>query len=418
MTSSSTKKTFSLLSCDWIGFDSDHTLIRYRLPDLHALIYESMRQYLTETYEYNSRLLPLSYDNYFSVKGLIYDSFYGNLIQLNSNGFVNTALHGVHRRLTTEETKEIYSNTLKDIEEDTSERFLCMFTYFDHGISYLIANIVDLIDQENLYENSSENQIDLENKYKFFLIHLKKGSEHLYYDFNRGNYFASLRSNPDKYIYRRLDVRQWLEKLKKLNKKLFLATNSSFNNTDLLATYALGDDWKDLFDFIIVVSKKPSFFLNTKKRSFHRFIDENNMIPVTNEEIIQNFNKNYIYSLGNSEDLHYIMSQISNKDPVVIYFGDHIKADINALKRYTNWIAGVVLEELEFDSPPTVIHTTIHHSSTNDQSYIKGNQSKYFPSFFISPTDSIIFDYNNNINETQSEQTEPDAILPSLSSYW
>ncbi|CAF1160912.1 unnamed protein product [Rotaria sordida] len=377
MASSSTKKVFSLLSCDWIGFDLDHTLIRYRLFDLHKLIYESMREYLIDTYEYNCDFLPISYNDHFSVKGLIYDSFNGNLIQLNSNGLVNISLHGVNRHLTSEQIKEIYPNALKDIEEDTSKRFC---------------------------ETRPERR-----------------SEYLFYDFNRGNYFSSLRLNPDKYIYKRLDVPQWLEKLKKLNKKLFLATNSSFNNTDLLTRYAFGDDWKDLFDLIIVVCKKPSFFSNSKKRSFHRFIDENTTIPVNNEDIIKDFNKNYIYSFGSSEDLHFIMSQISKKDPLVIYFGDHIKSDINALKCYTNWLAGVVIEELEFDSPPIIIHRTSHHLSNrlsiNDQSYNKGNRSKYFSSFFTSPTDSFIFD-DDNTNRTKSEQTEPDAVLPSLTSYW
>lgn len=421
MNSCSTKKTFSLLSCDWIGFDLDHTLIRYRLLELNTLIYESMRQYLVDTYEYNSQLLRSSYDNCFSVKGLIYDSYLGNLIQLNSDGLVHIAVHGVNTRLTSDKIKEIYPDALKDIEEDTSKRFVCMLTYFDLGISYLIANITDLIDQGNLFESFSKNQIDFENKYGFFLTHLNIGSEHLYYNFNRGNYFASLRSNPEKYIYKRLDVRQWLEKLKQNNRKLFLATNSSFNNTDLLTRYAFGDDWQDLFDFIIVVAKKPSFFFKTKRRQFHRYIDENNTIPVTNEQIIRDFNKNYIYSFGNSEDLHLIMDQISNKNTLVIYFGDHVKTDINALKRNTNWLAGIILEELEFDSPPTVIHATTHRLSnrlsTNDKSYIKGNRSKHFHSFFTSPIDPIVFT-GDNINETKDEQTEPDAILPSISSYW
>ncbi|CAF3537092.1 unnamed protein product [Rotaria sp. Silwood1] len=421
MTSTSTMKTFSLSSCDWIGFDLDHTLIRYRLLELHTLIYESLCQYLVDTHEYNSELLNIPYDNYFGVKALIYDSLYGNLIQLDSNGLVHTALHGVNTHLSSEKIKEIYPHALEDIEEDTSKRFICIFTYFEHSVSYLIANIIDLIDKENLYEKSSKNQINLIKKYSFFLINLYNGFDYLFNDFQRGNYFASIRENPNKFIYKRLDVRQWLEKLKESNKKLFLATNSRFDYTNLLTTYAFGNDWQNLFDFIIVDCKKPSFFNNTNKQPFHRFIDDKNIIPVTIDEIIKDFKQNYIYSLGNSNDLHLIMSQISNKDPIVMYFGDHIKSDINALKRHTNWLAGVIIEELEYDSPPTIIHTMTHHVSnrlsTNDQSYIKGNRSKYFSSFFTSPSDSIIFD-NDNVNETKFEQTEPDAVLPSLSSYW
>ncbi|CAF4438565.1 unnamed protein product, partial [Adineta steineri] len=148
-------KTFSLSSCDWIGFDLDHTLVRYRLPELHTLIYESMRQYLVDKHQYNPKLLQIPYAHDFGVKALVYDSLYGNLIQLDSNGLVHTALHGVKTRLTLEEIKRFYPNTLEDIEEDVSKRFLCIFTYFEHCISYLIANIVDLIDNENLFENSS-----------------------------------------------------------------------------------------------------------------------------------------------------------------------------------------------------------------------------------------------------------------------
>ncbi|CAF3985094.1 unnamed protein product [Rotaria sordida] len=421
MTSTSTTKTFSLSSCDWIGFDLDHTLIRYRLLELHTLIYQSLCQYLVDTHQYNSHLLEIPYDNYFGVKALIYDSLYGNLIQLDSNGLVHTALHGVNTRLSSEKIKEIYPNAFEAIEEDTSKRFLCIFTYFEHSVSYLIANIVDLIDKENLYEKSSKNQINLMKKYNFFLIDLNNGFSYLFNDFQRGNYFSSIRENPNKFIYKRLDVRQWLEKLKKSNKKLFLATNSRFDYTNLLTTYAFGNDWQNLFDFIIVDCKKPSFFNNLNKQSFYRFINDNNIIPVTIDEIIKNFNQNYIYSLGNSEDLHLIISQISNKDPIVIYFGDHIKSDIHALKRHTNWLAGIIIEELEFDLPPTIIHTTKYHLSNqlliNDESYIKGNRSKFFSSFFTSPSDSIIFDHDN-INQTKFEQTEPDTILSSLSSYW
>lgn len=422
MSLTSTNQTFSLSSCDWIGFDLDHTLIRYRLIELHTLIYESLRQYLIDTYQYNSCLLEIPYDNDFGVKALIYDSLHGNLIQLDSNGLVHTGLHGINTHLSSERIKETYPNAFKDIEEDTTQRFLCIFTYFEHSISYLIAHIVDLIDKKNLYENLAKNEFDVQTKYKFFLVDIFNGLNYLFGDFNRGNYFSSIRENPTKFIYKRLDVRQWLEKLKKSNKNLFLATNSRFDYTNLLTTYAFGDDWQNLFDIIIVDCKKPSFFNNLNKRQFHRFMDDKNIIPVSIDEIIKDFNQNYIYTLGNSEDLHLIMSQISKKDPLVIYFGDHIKSDINALKRHTNWLSGVVIEELEFDSPPIIVHTTTHHLTNelliNDESYVQGNRSKYFSSFFSSPSDTIVFDNDDNTNQTKCEQTEPDAILPSLSSYW
>lgn len=59
----------------------------------------------------------------------------------------------------------------------------------------------------------------------------------------------------------------------------------------------------------------------------------------------ENFQQKWIYAWDNSADLHQLMTKISGKDPLVIYFGDHIKSAINALKRRTNWLAAVVVEE-------------------------------------------------------------------------
>ena len=73
------------------------------------------------------------------------------------------------------------------------------------------------------------------------------------------------------------------------------------------------------------------------------------------------------------------------------------------MKRHTNWLAGIVLEELEFDTPPTTSLHSFKQFSTKNSTYIKGNQSKYFSSFFTSPANP-------------EEQSEPDAIL--ASSYW
>ena len=415
---------FSLASCDWIGFDLDHTLIRYRLKELHTLIYRLMSEYLVNFHEYNRRLLDIAYDEEFGVKALIYDGLYGNLIQLDSNGLVHTAWHGTCRRLSPTEIKESYPNALEAIEEDPSKRFLCIFTYFDHAISYLLGNLVDMIDQENLYEECSTNRINFEGKFSFFLKDLRAGFDYLFGDFNRGNYFSTLRENPQGYVYPRPDVRCWLEKLKQSGKKLFLATNSRADYTDLLNTFAFGKDWKDLFEVIIVDCKKPLFFTESNKQVFQRLTDDHQQsIPVTVEEMIELFDTNPIYAFGNSDDLHSVMSRISEKDPVVIYFGDHIKSDINALKRHTNWLAGAVIEELEYDTPPTVIHTTTHHSSkelaaSEQAAYVKGNRSKYFASFFTSPAESIHFDCEDTAAETKMEQTDPDAVLPALSSYW
>ena len=376
---------FSMLSFDWIGFDLDHTLVRYRLVELQQLIYASMCEYLCETHQYNPRLMQTPYDHSFAVKGLIYDSLHGNLIQLNSRGFVHTALHGVRKPLSREMIESLYPEALESIEDDPTQRFRCIFTYFDHSIGYLLANLVDL---------SDEQSVDVPDRYSSFLVHLNGGFVYLFDDFHRGNYFASVRENPSKYIYPRLDIRQWLEELRRRNKRLFLATNSRFDYTDLLSSFALGDDWKDLFDLILVDCKKPAFFARADqptRRPFHRLSNE----PVSIEQMFDVFPQDRLYAFGNSADLHALMTKITDKDPRVIYFGDHIKSDINALKLNTDWFAAVVIEELEFDLPPQMDQTFRYHSSRRrtEHSYQVGHPSKYFSSFFASADDLLSSSY-------------------------
>ena len=43
-------------------------------------------------------------------------------------------------------------------------------------------------------------------------------------------------------------------------KFLYVITGSHFDFASHVASYALGDDWKDLFDIVIFFARKPSFF--------------------------------------------------------------------------------------------------------------------------------------------------------------
>ena len=55
-----------------------------------------------------------------------------------------------------------------------------------------------------------------------------------------------------------------------LGKTTFLMTNSPFDIVNAGMIYMLGQDWRRLFDVIIVNAKKPSFF-SAKKRHFRVF---------------------------------------------------------------------------------------------------------------------------------------------------
>ena len=86
---------------------------------------------------------------------------------------------------------------------------------------------------------------------------------------DRGGYFPEMKAHPEKYILkRRPEFREWLRMLRANGKYLYVITGSHFDFASHVASYALGEDWKDLFDIVIFFARKPSFFL--EKRPFWR----------------------------------------------------------------------------------------------------------------------------------------------------
>ena len=53
-----------------------------------------------------------------------------------------------------------------------------------------------------------------------------------------------------------------------IGKFLYVITGSHYDFASHVASYAIGEDWKDLFDIVIFFARKPSFFL--EKRPFWR----------------------------------------------------------------------------------------------------------------------------------------------------
>ena len=82
---------------NWVGFDLDHTVIRYRLPNLYRLIYTHLSRFLVEEKGYDRSLLdPIGKQYDLMQKGIILDSAKGNFLKLASNGYILRAVHGTH----------------------------------------------------------------------------------------------------------------------------------------------------------------------------------------------------------------------------------------------------------------------------------------------------------------------------------
>lgn len=65
----------------------------------------------------------------------------------------------------------------------------------------------------------------------------------------------------------RPNLAEFLQKLKRKERKLFLVTNSPYYFVDAGMTYMLGKEWRDLFDIIVVSADKVRSILQIRSDS-------------------------------------------------------------------------------------------------------------------------------------------------------
>ena len=75
------------------------------------------------------------------------------------------------------------------------------------------------------------------------------------------NIFVEDEKKKIKVILSLTEFRSWLRMLRSNGKFLYVITGSHYDFASHVASYAIGDDWKDLFDIVIFFARKPSFFV-------------------------------------------------------------------------------------------------------------------------------------------------------------
>ena len=297
-----------------VGFDMDHTLARYRSPEIDELAFKKAVRLLVRDRGYSPWLLELEYDPAFAVRGLVLDGLRGNLLKLNRERQVVRASHG-SLAMTRADMEAAYSRRRLST---AAKGFRNIDTLFEIPESHLYARMVDGLDQGML---KAENYLQLFQDVRWAIDTTHRN----------GEMKAEILHNRAFFIPRDPQLALALDRLKRAGKKLFLLTNSDWTFTDGVLGHLLdGQDearprWLDYFDLVVVSSRKPDFFLETPE-------------PLPLEGHARCF------SGGHAVWLEFLLGAQGEE---VLYVGDHIYGDVLRSKKNASWRTLLLVPELE-----------------------------------------------------------------------
>nr|CAD7439395.1 unnamed protein product [Timema bartmani] len=310
-------RSLHLENIKFYGFDMDYTLAEYKSPQYERLGFNLVKARLVSL-GYPQEILEFEYDPSFPVRGLWFDSQFGNLLKVDAYGNILVCVHGFEF-LKHSQVYELYPNKFLQLDES---RVYVLNTLFNLPETYLLACLIDF------FTNFPE--------------------------YTRIGYKGDLKSetikNLDEYVKKDERLPMFLTRIRESGAKVFLLTNSEYCFTDKIMTYLFDfphgarldephRNWKSYFDTIVVDARKPLFF---GEGTILRQVDTTtgalkigtHMGPLQKEQV---------YS-GGSCDVFTELIGAKGKD--VLYVGDHIFGDILKSKKIRGWRTFLIVPEL------------------------------------------------------------------------
>jgi HAD superfamily 5'-nucleotidase-like hydrolase len=321
-------RTLNLKKINYLGFDMDHTLIRYNGAHFEHLAHSVMLKKLVELKDYPKTVLNLKFDFDRTIRGLVIDRKLGNVLKLSRHSAIRTSYHGL-TPLDYKTQGRLYKSKYVDLRDPSYDT---VDTTFSIAFAGLFMQLVDL--KENGEATLPAFQVI---------------SEDLNYVLDKGHRDGSIKNVVEEkiadFVIKDPECVEGLERFVKHNKKLFLVTNSEYHYTKLLLDYAINpflkdhSHWSELFEFTITAAQKPSFF--TEKRRFLKIDPKTGTMTNQDSKITPG-----IYQGGCATTF----TQDLNLSPdEILYIGDHIYGDIVRLKKDCAWRTALVVEELEHE---------------------------------------------------------------------
>ncbi|XP_011301315.1 cytosolic purine 5'-nucleotidase isoform X2 [Fopius arisanus] len=337
-------RSLHLENIKFYGFDMDYTLAEYKSPQYEQLGFNLLKERLVSL-GYPQEIRAFEYDPSFPVRGLWFDTLYGNLLKVDAYGNILVCVHGFEF-LKHSQVYELYPNKFLQLDEN---RVYVLNTLFNLPETYLIACLIDFFTNSPQYtrEKTGVKEGELTMSFKSIFQDVRNAVDWIHI---HGDLKSKTTENLEEYVKKDERLPMFLRRIRESGAKVFLLTNSDYVFTDKIMTYLFDfpygarpdephSDWKTYFDTIVVDANKPLFFgegtilrqvdtrtgalkLGTHKGPLH-----------TGE----------VYS-GGSCDVFTEMIGAKGKD--VLYIGDHIFGDILKSKKIRGWRTFLIVPEL------------------------------------------------------------------------
>ena len=338
-----------------IGYDMDYTIVHYKWREWEALAYACAKACL----EYlGFPVSDLEFDDPdLACRGLVIDTERGNFLKIDRHGFVRRAMHG-KRRLGADELEELYGRKLVDLRD---RRFSFLNTLFSVSEGVLYSQLVSKLDSGALVRDASppfdaskvSNYADLYRAVSSALARAHGGKA------SPSEIKEAVFADPARYTQREPEkLRRMLADQRRSGKKLALITNSDWWYTDTMMRFVCGDDlepsgadWRDLFDVVVCSARKPAFFTTEKLPFYELALDEvgsrervAGSAPLLREAKQMRCGRVYC---GGSARL--VEKLFNSKEDELLYVGDHLFTDANAVKASMRWRTALVVQELDLE---------------------------------------------------------------------
>ena len=321
-------RTLRMEKISHVGFDLDWTLADYDRDEMSRVAFEMTLGRLVESFGYPKEILKSEYRTNFCRRGLILDTQEGTVLKMNRHRYVGRAYFG-RRFLDAQKRAELYR---REPINPGSPRFYFVDTLFELPEVNIFSEVVELTQK---YPRSVKLR-----SYSQLFKDTRSAIDSIHRD---GSLKERLLSNLDRYLPKDPLIALALKRLALNGRRLLLITNSEWFFTDAVCKHLFNnalpglDDWRQLFDLVVVSAAKPGFF--RKDTAFVELDKEGREVGATTEP-----QWGGIYQGGAREHL---MRLLDVPGEQVLYVGDHIYGDVLSSKRSSTWRTALVVSELE-----------------------------------------------------------------------